>query len=295
MDVEVAIHPDRGLSVNEVGATLRCREICVSGRGTDRTTHREEVATIPLVLEGPTSLRKGEPVAYTGTVRVPDDAAYTFAASNNNVVWDVELHVDIPSWPDWQERLPLVVWPAGEPALEPADASQAVEPAEPVQAVEPAEPVQGPPAAPPDPVAPVDPPPRPSPDAPPSPSPAVSVPREPPPLPPDAPELARRLRAILAEPRFGGRRDDLIDELIGGEYAFTLVIDRNERSFGVPAGYRDGRTLQGTLDDTELGVAVRFPPERNEELAGLGRGDRVSVEARAIQWESLGSQPLMEA
>lgn len=73
-----------------------------------------------------------------------------------------------------------------------------------------------------------------------------------------------------------------------------LVLERNERSFGVPADYRDGRTLQGTVDDTAFVVEVRFPPGRNDELAGLGRGDRIPVRARAIQWQSLRTQPLMQ-
>lgn len=298
--VRVAVEPDRDRSVNQVHAIVRCREICVSGRGTDRTTHREELESLPLTLQGPSSLRMGQRTTFEGTFQVPADAGHTFVSSNNNVVWDVEVHVDIPSWPDWRERVPLVVWPIGAPLVEGRKAPQAPAPAP--TATSPAAPVDvpaGPPveSAAPAAAAPSDRPIPPSgspPSSPPSP-PASSTSHDPDPLPPDASELARRIAAILAEPRFGGRRDDLIEELVGVDYELMLVLERNERSFGVPADYRDGRTLRGTVDGTDFVVEVRFPPGRNDELADLGRGDRVPVRARAVQWESLRSQPLLEA
>lgn len=100
---------------------------------------------------------------------------------------------------------------------------------------------------------------------------------------------------MAAEPRIGGSRQDRIRELVGGDYTFALVVRENRQSFGVPVGYRGGRTLVGTVADTDVSVEVRLPPSRNAETRGLSRGDRIRVSGTVVEWQKLDGRPLVEA
>jgi hypothetical protein len=271
IEIRVEIQPERDVRINRVAATVRALEVCVGGRGSDATTHREELHAEDVVLEGPATVPGGRATVFNGSVRIPDLHAYTFTAPSNRVVWQADLHVDIPSWPDWSESTVFVVWPVsprkGRPRREirpppPGEAKgNAHEPAHPSVADRAPPPAQAPGRV----AAPTD------------------------------SDIARRIRAILDEPRFGGDRPARIRELEGREVAFGLVVAENERSFGVPLAYRNGRTLTGTVEGTELPVAVRFPPERNRETEPLASGDRIEVRGRAVEWETLAGRTVVEA
>lgn len=42
---------------------------------------------------------------------IPDQPLYSFDADDNNVNWELNVHVDVPSWPDWNHTEPMLVRP----------------------------------------------------------------------------------------------------------------------------------------------------------------------------------------
>ncbi|MGD2067223.1 MAG: hypothetical protein PVI57_00960 [Gemmatimonadota bacterium] len=110
-DVDVQVVPSKEARLNEATVVLRGREVCVSGSGTDRTTHTNTLHEVKLPLSGPKVLLPGQTARLHGHVQLPDDAAWSFVAKDNEITWDAVVRLDIPSWPDWIEEVPLLVWP----------------------------------------------------------------------------------------------------------------------------------------------------------------------------------------
>jgi hypothetical protein len=48
----------------------------------------------------------------TGKLAIPPRTMHTFAARNNKIVWELQVHGEIPNWPDATEQLEIVVLPA---------------------------------------------------------------------------------------------------------------------------------------------------------------------------------------
>lgn len=91
---------------------FRGREKVVSGSGTNRSTHTHTVHEVrrPL-LDGMRAAPAGDFTELSARLEVPDGAPLSFAASDNELEWSAEIHVDIDKWPDWKRELPLVVAP----------------------------------------------------------------------------------------------------------------------------------------------------------------------------------------
>jgi len=113
---EIAMRPRERLSLNEVTATLHALEKVVSGHGTDRTTHTHSVHVGQFVVDdsAETTLETGR-TTFPFSFTIPEDAPYTFIASDNELIWRLEYHVDVPSWPDWEHKEPILVTPQTRP------------------------------------------------------------------------------------------------------------------------------------------------------------------------------------
>jgi hypothetical protein len=104
--------PKRKISVNSVTATLIGEEKCVSGSGSNRKTYHEELQrTVERFLES-TQLSPGQQQSFQATFQLPQDAAPSMKLSDNEVNWCVEFRIDIPRWPDFVEKVPVIVVPS---------------------------------------------------------------------------------------------------------------------------------------------------------------------------------------
>jgi hypothetical protein len=112
VSVRFMVQPRAALTLGESKLRLRCRETVVSGSGTNRTTHTHEVHTSEqsLGLAG-RPVQPGEIVSFQETVVVPDEAAPTFVADDNELKWTLAVSIGIPGWPDWEAEYPLTVRP----------------------------------------------------------------------------------------------------------------------------------------------------------------------------------------
>ncbi|QDT61680.1 hypothetical protein SV7mr_42190 [Stieleria bergensis] len=117
----LALQPKRQVPVNCIVAELIGEEVCVSGSGSNRTTHRHKFFNRLEELQPTSVLRAGERKEFDLQFPVPDDVPYSFDLSDNDLRWTLELRVDIPRWPDWKHILKLQIVPGGnEPDPTPA-------------------------------------------------------------------------------------------------------------------------------------------------------------------------------
>jgi hypothetical protein len=111
-EVEVKVFPRKPVRMNRAVFELQAREVCVSGSGSSRRTHHHKVFEGTSQLAGAGTLEGGKVRLFQGFVRVPKAAPASFKGGANKIHWEAKVRLDIPSWPDWVKKIPLVVWPA---------------------------------------------------------------------------------------------------------------------------------------------------------------------------------------
>jgi hypothetical protein len=110
--VTLSIRPRKDVTLDGIAITLVGEEVAVSGSGTNKTTHRHTLHESTVQVEPPGRIiPAGELHVVTREVRLPSDAAPTFAASDNEVRWELRVHVAVDQWPDWRQTFPLTVRP----------------------------------------------------------------------------------------------------------------------------------------------------------------------------------------
>ena len=108
--------------------------------------------------------------------------------------------------------------------------------------------------------------------------------------------FAATLAAVEALDRFGGEREQRIEEQLGRAFDLALTMERVNWTYGdVGEAYRGGRTLTGRLADGEGEVAVRFPADQNEAVEALEPGTTVRTRARLVTWNPTYGKPEFEA
>jgi hypothetical protein len=124
----------------------------------------------------------------------------------------------------------------------------------------------------------------------------------PPPVSPDPStepylDLSAAVAAILNEDALSGSRKPLIEALLGEPVLFHLEIEKVERTFGrfSDAGYRNGRTVPGTIAGTEILVCVWYPEAQNEEVDSYDKGSTYLVEGTVEEWDTLRKRPNIRA
>jgi len=290
--LRIRLVPRKAVAINVVTCRLVGKEQCVSGSGTDKTTHTHIVHQRTTTLASDISAAPGQPLEWAARLEIPETTAYSFEASDNKLIWSVEVRIDIPNWPDWMDEVTLLVRPrtTAAPAEVPRDAEIL-----PADRLEPRPTALAPESAlaplwPEPQVAPLDferPPPI---SLPPTPAPAyVPVepiePLAPLPKPVAAMSLAELARQLAEAPRYGSEREKVVAEHVGETFDFAMEVSSVERSFGsVPEAFRNGRTVIGTLAGAECKISVQMPAARNEQMQALESGRSLPVRATLLKW-----------
>jgi len=99
------------VNINGIEITLTGKEVAISGSGTNTSTHvyRFHEAKKSVARNG--VVEKGICVNECVVFELPDDAAVSFKASANDIIWQVDVSIDILKWPDWIDTLPMTVVP----------------------------------------------------------------------------------------------------------------------------------------------------------------------------------------
>lgn len=109
---ELVIRPRKSVSVNGVTMDFQARERCISGSGSNRTTHKHVFFQTSLRLQEATTLAAGTEHRFPFQVELPADAPYSIELDANALIWSANLRVDIPRWPDWVKEIPVRVVPS---------------------------------------------------------------------------------------------------------------------------------------------------------------------------------------
>lgn len=310
--------------LNGITAKLVGSEKCVSGSGTNKTTHTHKFFERTVVLVPECEVTAGRPIRVAGIVPIPETNAYSFHATDNDVLWELEVRVDIPMWPDWTDKRTVVVRPAiGAEAVEvtvveepPVPAARSSEPSIPPFAapLDRYEPVTkgAPEPAPPTDVAsteaaasigaapvpeevseplqdqPTEPPPPPTQEPAEPEAPVEEAPPAPQALPTD-PGLVEIVGRIVSADRYSRDREQIIEE--NSETAFDCEIEvaRSERTYSyIPdERFRKGRTVTGKLHGTDCEVSVQLVEARNGEIDGLDPGSLLHAKCRPLKWNTI--------
>lgn len=277
--------PGGNLHVSAIRATLRAREECVRGSGTDKKTSRHVLHESVTVLAEEGTLPRGQTASFQTDIAIPSTACYSFSASSNRLIWEVETVVAIPGWPDWAETRVLCVRPPGGEAAQPWEPGEQplqaqvipssgtpvsepprgaplpplpVAPAEPESAdafelAEPAEPAASPPAS----------------AAPPEPSPLVAI-----------------FDALATTGRYSSQRDEIVEQSASQSFACDVAVERVERTYAFDVGeaLKNGRTVVGTLAGTPHKLSVQTAAANNDVMDGLQPGQILRTEAVPVKW-----------
>jgi hypothetical protein len=108
--------PPRDLKVNGIHWKITAKEQCVSGSGSNRTTHTHKVLekTRSLAHEG--QLSGGLPQSFEFDFPLAANSPPSLKFTDNELIWEGELRIDIPKWPDWVKTFKLTVTPGAAPA-----------------------------------------------------------------------------------------------------------------------------------------------------------------------------------
>ncbi|MEM1347382.1 MAG: hypothetical protein AAGI01_02425 [Myxococcota bacterium] len=117
----VTFTPQMSMRLSSMKATLTGKEIAIQGYGTDKTTYTHTFYEREVQLCGQGSLPSGQEAVFVGVFELPEDAPYSFQCADNRFVWEINTHMDIPMWPDWDDTHALEVSPDYEQLRKPAN------------------------------------------------------------------------------------------------------------------------------------------------------------------------------
>jgi hypothetical protein len=112
----VRFTPKREITINGIQWSVTCVEKCVSGTGSNKTTHRCELLNRQERLAEHMALRAGQPQSFQFAFQLPQQAQPSLKFKENELTWTGEVRIDIPKWPDWVKSFPLTVVPSAASA-----------------------------------------------------------------------------------------------------------------------------------------------------------------------------------
>jgi hypothetical protein len=93
--------------ITQLKITLKAEEVATYRRGTDTRTDRHVFHLTTLLETRDSAVMQSGSV----TLTIPGTSMHSFDAPNNKIVWKLELHGEIPRWPDVKLEFPIVVLP----------------------------------------------------------------------------------------------------------------------------------------------------------------------------------------
>ncbi|MBT8398735.1 MAG: hypothetical protein KJN92_17295, partial [Gemmatimonadetes bacterium] len=107
----LVIRPEQKTEIRSLEVILECEERVVHGHGQYQSRHKRTVFEKRLTLAEDQTIKPHRGLKKKGTLTLPVDAAPSFGAPHNQVIWWLRFRGDIVGWPDWREPVLLTVWP----------------------------------------------------------------------------------------------------------------------------------------------------------------------------------------
>ena len=109
----MSFRPRSDVNVHTLNLVLTGEESAESGSGTNRTTHTHELGEVKHVISGPRTCFAGDKHEFSDVITLKDTDAYSFKSSNNQVIWKLEVKLELERLLDWSETRELLVRPRG--------------------------------------------------------------------------------------------------------------------------------------------------------------------------------------
>ncbi len=105
----VSFTPRKAIYINSITVSLTGREVAVSGSGTNESTyrHRFHIKQQSMLRTG--RVEKGMHIHDSSRFEIPADAVASFKTKNNDIIWEINIQIDISKWPDWINTIPITV------------------------------------------------------------------------------------------------------------------------------------------------------------------------------------------
>jgi len=107
----VSIRPEQKTELRSLDVILECEERVVHGHGQYQSRHKRTVFEQHMTLAKGHVVEPHKGFKKKGSLTLPLDAAPSFGAPHNQVIWWLHFRGDIVGWPDWREPILLTVWP----------------------------------------------------------------------------------------------------------------------------------------------------------------------------------------
>ncbi len=107
----VSVRPEQRTELRALEVILECEERVIHGHGQYQSRHKRTVFEQRLALSKDAIIEPHRGFRKNGALTVPQNAAPTFGAPHNQVIWWLRFQADIVGWPDWNEPILLTVWP----------------------------------------------------------------------------------------------------------------------------------------------------------------------------------------
>jgi len=104
--------PPRDLKINGIQWKVTAKEQCVSGSGSNRSTHTHKLLETVHRLAEAGTLPGGLPQSFNVDFPLPANAPPSLKFTDNELIWEGEMRIDIPNWPDWVKVFKLTITPA---------------------------------------------------------------------------------------------------------------------------------------------------------------------------------------
>ncbi|WP_417730125.1 hypothetical protein [Rosistilla oblonga] len=108
------VHPKKDIPINSVIWTVTGAEVCVSGSGSNRRTHRHELFRGGQLVDELRILPGNKETLIPLELQLPDKPCFTMSLGSNQILWETKIRIDIPRWPDWNHSLAMQLAPSKE-------------------------------------------------------------------------------------------------------------------------------------------------------------------------------------
>ncbi|QDS96455.1 hypothetical protein FF011L_52660 [Roseimaritima multifibrata] len=237
---ELVVHPKRDIPINQIKWQVQAEEVCVSGSGSNRRTHRHTLLDQSVPLMQNQTLPGNRETRIPLRITLPADPFYSLDLRDNDLCWKTNIRIDIPRWPDWKgsERFTVVPQSGSTPAAISTSMPTggfAVDTSRAAAAMVMGTPVSQPTSSPPE----------------------VS--------------FSETMRVLWEARNDRMQTDRLIEAVQGIRFQLELIIERR-LLYGVddPAAYRNGHVIWAHYPDPELPITLYAPSHLGAEFEQLG-------------------------
>lgn len=104
-------------------------------------------------------------------------------------------------------------------------------------------------------------------------------------------DLVDALDEFAAEERYSSRRDQILREIRDRPFLATILFQASDRTYGYTTDdrFRDGQTLDATLEGSSHRLSLQMPATLNEKLHNSRENDPIRVNLLITKWNSVSA------